>query len=71
MSDGPFEVGEQPCPNFTEEWEGALYNRHECIHRPCDKIVAFCQSCLRDHHEGGAGTCACRKDGTARREPRP
>lgn len=50
------ESGNQPCESFDPGGgEGALQNYHECP--GCPATRRFCNSCNRDHHEGGWDSC--------------
>lgn len=59
-----FEIGKQPCNNFTPQFEGNAYgeweNRHQCM--KCGGEVSFCLNCMEDHHEDGYETCITKEE---------
>lgn len=62
-----FTIGEQPCDNYNPVTGYFGANVHECYcpfidGDKCSKTVSLCETCHRDHHEGGAETCICRKN---------
>jgi len=56
-----YEIGQQPCDNFTPQMESNAYatwtNEHQCYRCGGDVTVSFCENCMRDHHSGGYETC--------------
>lgn len=54
-----FEVGEQPCQKLVRHEDGnanAIWpNVHVCPE--CDGLRTFCETCCKDHHDGGWGPC--------------
>lgn len=51
-----YRKGRQPCDNLVPgagEWFGHV--SHVCP--TCDGLRVFCETCCRDHHEGGWETC--------------
>ncbi len=57
-----FTVGDQPCQDFLRGdadiaalGEGNGRNLHQCP--KCSGNRAWCDNCLRDHHDGGWETC--------------
>ena len=54
-----YEVGKQPCNQFTfwlgDLLETGIYSVHSCPR--CKGERMFCATCRRDHHRGGWQTC--------------
>lgn len=59
-----FENGQQPCSTFRPARDGGWDDQHACPY--CDRTRSFCETCHRDHHEGGWQTCKIQEVG---REP--
>lgn len=63
-----FELGQQPCGNFTPRMGYYGHNEHECFafgprkkdpEAECRATVSFCENCHSDHHAFGYENC-CR-----------
>ena len=65
-SSSAFELGQQPCDNFTPQqtWHG--HNEHECfafgprktdLDATCAATVSYCENCHKDHHAWGYENC--------------
>jgi hypothetical protein len=59
MSGRDFTAGRQNCHDYRpslNEW--GMPNVHECCFcKTKEGTVSFCESCMRDHHDGGLDNC--------------
>lgn len=65
-SRGAFEIGQQPCTEFSPQESYFGHNEHECFAfgprqtdptAECGATVSFCQNCHKDHHAWGYENC--------------
>lgn len=66
-SPGAFELGDQPCQDFTPRETYWGHNEHECYairlkregnpNAECGSTVSFCENCNYDHHAFGYERC--------------
>ncbi len=59
MTKDIYEIGQQPCHILKRQMDGNEHGGWQNVHQCpiCWGRRSFCQTCNRDHHEGGWETC--------------